>query len=53
MAGSEASLASAMPVATSVTEEEVMSMHRFIENALDLLLKVNPNRSLLSPSNLS
>ncbi|CAI5701206.1 unnamed protein product [Peronospora effusa] len=42
MAGSEALLALTLPATTSPTKEEVLSMHRFIENALDLLLKGNP-----------
>ncbi|POM80680.1 RNA polymerase I-specific transcription initiation factor rrn3 [Phytophthora palmivora] len=41
MAGSASSLASPVPVAASPTEEEVASMHHFIENALDLLVKGN------------
>ncbi|KAG3019771.1 hypothetical protein JG687_00007302 [Phytophthora cactorum] len=41
MAGSATTLASALPVAASPTEEEVASMHHFIENALDLLIKGN------------
>eukprot|EP00644_Phytophthora_capsici_P015658 jgi/Phyca11/529517/estExt2_fgenesh1_pm.C_PHYCAscaffold_440022 len=41
MAGSATSLPSALPVAASPTEEEVASMHHFIENALDLLIKGN------------
>ncbi|CAI5742560.1 unnamed protein product [Peronospora destructor] len=41
MAGSEASFVSALLVTPSPTEEEIVSMHRFIENALDLLLKGN------------
>ncbi|RLN68612.1 hypothetical protein BBP00_00000867 [Phytophthora kernoviae] len=41
MAGSAASLAAALPVASAPSEEEVASMHQFIENALDLLIKGN------------
>ncbi|ETI55460.1 hypothetical protein PPTG_06982 [Phytophthora nicotianae INRA-310] len=41
MAGSATTLPSALPVAASPTEEEVASMHHFIENALDLLIKGN------------
>ncbi|KAF1775518.1 DNA/RNA-binding domain, Est1-type [Phytophthora cactorum] len=41
MAGSATTLASALPVAASPTEKEVASMHHFIENALDLLIKGN------------
>ena len=41
MAGSEAIKSfSTLAMAASPTEEEVASMHRFIENALDLLVKV-------------
>jgi hypothetical protein len=40
MAGSAAFLPSALPVAASPSEEEVASMNHFIENALDLLIKV-------------
>ncbi|KAL4174149.1 hypothetical protein KRP22_006089 [Phytophthora ramorum] len=41
MAGSTASLPSALPVAASPSEQEVASMQHFIENALDLLVKGN------------
>ncbi|CAH0521976.1 unnamed protein product [Peronospora belbahrii] len=41
MAGSETFLPSTMPMAVTPTEEEITSMHRFIENALALLVKGN------------
>ncbi|KAG7398658.1 DNA independent RNA polymerase I transcription factor [Phytophthora boehmeriae] len=41
MAGSAASLPTPLPVAAPPSEEEVASMHQFIENALDLLIKGN------------